>query len=420
MPASVPQTMGPLSWPELASWAEPHGDRVQGGTNSQAQLRLFGQPETEVRVTLYRDHHAWCPYCQKVWLWLEERRIPYRIRKVTMFCYGEKELWYRQLVPSGMLPALDLDGERITESDRILEALERAFGPLVAGMGHPRVLPLRQLERNLFRSWCQWLCQPQPSPAAEQEARLQFQRMAARLEQALEEGPGPFLLEELSTADLVFVPYVERMNASLAYYKGFLLRQEHPAIDRWFTGLEQRSTYLGTQSDFHTHAHDLPPQMGGCYANGSAAQQALAARIDRGPWPLSDASGADPETSAPEPGDAAAVALGRMLRHRAPLQQRPALAGPAMDQALRCALSHLVRGTPYPPPAGTAVGLRTLRDRISVPRDMPLHAARRLRTSLETTAALDPRDPSAQPDSLPFHHRRDQDPQPFLSSAPSV
>jgi glutathione S-transferase len=62
----------------------------------QATLRLFGQTEADVRVTLYRDNHAWCPYCQKVWLWLEEKQIPYKIEKVTMFCYGKKEAWYKQ------------------------------------------------------------------------------------------------------------------------------------------------------------------------------------------------------------------------------------------------------------------------------------------------------------------------------------
>ena len=51
------------------------------------------------------------------------------------------------------------------------------------------------------------------------------------------------------TADLVFIPYVERMNASLAYYKGFQLRREHPAIDQWLKALEQLGTYRGTQSD---------------------------------------------------------------------------------------------------------------------------------------------------------------------------
>ena len=71
-----------LSWEQLAALAAPQQDRVNGPCNAKAQLRLFGQPEAAVRVTLYRDHHTWCPYCQKVWLWLEERRIPYRIRKV--------------------------------------------------------------------------------------------------------------------------------------------------------------------------------------------------------------------------------------------------------------------------------------------------------------------------------------------------
>ena len=31
-----------------------------------------------------RDDAAWCPYCQKVWLQLEEKRIPYTIEKINM------------------------------------------------------------------------------------------------------------------------------------------------------------------------------------------------------------------------------------------------------------------------------------------------------------------------------------------------
>ena len=95
-----------LSWAELARLAgaqTPALDPVLGPTNSQATLRLFGQPEESVGLTLYRDHHAWCPYCQKVWLWLEERQVPYRVKKVTMFCYGNKEPWYRDICPSGIL-----------------------------------------------------------------------------------------------------------------------------------------------------------------------------------------------------------------------------------------------------------------------------------------------------------------------------
>lgn len=45
-----------------------------GPTSPKALLRLFDAPEgTEPRVTLYRDHGAWCPYCQKCVLYMEEK-----------------------------------------------------------------------------------------------------------------------------------------------------------------------------------------------------------------------------------------------------------------------------------------------------------------------------------------------------------
>ena len=410
----------PLSWAELerrctvSSEADLQHHRVEGPTNAQARLRLFGRPESEVRVTLYRDHHAWCPYCQKVWLWLEEKRIPYRIRKVTMFCYGEKERWFKQIVPSGMLPALELDGDLITESDLILQALEEAFGPLGEGLQNPDVFALRQLERRLFRAWCQWLCYCEGEGAHSAPAEQHFIRMAALVEQALEATSGPFFRSNFGIADVIFVPYLERMNASLAYYKGYGLRSQHPAIDRWFAALEQRSTYLGTQSDIHTHAHDLPPQMGCCLASGSAEQRQVARLIDQGPWPAQHP--AVVETRQAEPAGVAQEAIARMLRHRERLLQVNPVGSADLDQALRCALTNLMAGSNQPllaPPAGTAAGLRYWRDRISVPRDMSLHAARRMRSALEATAALAGLE---QGPPLPVQHRRDQNPQPFVQA----
>merc|ERR1712166_362922 len=110
--------------------------RANGPSSSRSTLRLFGQAESNVRLTLFRDKHSWCPYCQKVWLWLEEKNVPYKIEKVTMFCYGDKESWYTRKVPNGMLPAVELDGEIITESDEILVRLEQAFGPLHRSINH--------------------------------------------------------------------------------------------------------------------------------------------------------------------------------------------------------------------------------------------------------------------------------------------
>ena len=400
-----------LSWTELAALAALETDRVEGPTNAQATLRLFGRPEEEVLVTLYRDHHAWCPYCQKVWLWLEFKRIPYRIRKVTMRCYGTKEPWFLDRVPSGMLPALDLGGQLITESDEILLALESRFGPLGLPMNSAEGLRLRQLERLLFQAWCLWLCRPGLGKWADQRAREQFRQIAQRFEKELLRQEGPWLdAETPGSVDLVFVPYVERMNASLAYYKGYNLRGEHPAINAWFLALEQLDTYRGTQSDMHTHVHDLPPQMGGCWTNDSAEARLMVDRIDCG-----DGLGEDEASW----GDADAalhsrIALQRVLRHRQRLLVLNPLGAARFDQPLRCALTRLVSAGQPQPDHRSALGLRHLRDRISVPRDMPLPAGRLLRKALEATAALDGLE---QPRRLPVRDRFDQDPMPFVTSS---
>lgn len=414
----------PLDWPSLeaavAAGAPPEADPATSlASSSRASVRLFdGTPADAARVVLYRDNHCWCPYCQKVWLWLETRRVPYTVRRVTMRCYlgaGQvKETWFTSMVPSGMLPALSLDGALITESDVILQRLEAAFGPLSPGEGldAPAVLPLRLLERALFRAWCGWLCYPSSGPADEAARRAEFVAVAARVAAALSSTPGPFFLGgHFSTADCVFVPYVERMAASLYYYKGYNLRAELPAIGAWLAALETLPAYAGTQSDAHTHAHDLPPQMGGCFASGDAAQRAAAAHVDSGPFDtVPDAA------DAPAPPAAALEAVRRCAKFRRQLEGvNPDRAPGRLDAALRCALTALATGRAPPrPPPGAAAGLRYIRDRVSVPRDMSLHAARRLRAALEETAALDaPAGPATATASVPVEHRRDQDPRPF-------
>ena len=81
---------------------------------------------------------------------------------------------------------------------------------------------------------------------------------------------------------------------------------------------------------------------------------------------------------------------------------------------MRCALTHLLTGERPVPPAGSDAALRYVRDRVNVPRDMSLWAARRLRAALEATAAL--AGPQQGP-PIPVQHRRDQDPRPFRARA---
>ena len=55
----------------------------------------------------------------------------------------------------------------------------------------------------------------------------------------------------------------------------------HAAFATWFVELERLPAYAGLASDFFTHAHDLPPQMGACYPSNSPSQRANASRMPK-------------------------------------------------------------------------------------------------------------------------------------------
>ena len=57
--------------------------------------------------------------------------------------------------------------------------------------------------------------------------------------------------------------------------------------------------------------------------------------------------------------------------------------------------------------------LRYLKNRISVPRDMPINTARLLRQSLNKIELLDQHN---EEDKIPLKHRYDQDPKNFISN----
>ncbi len=211
------EALNPLSWKELSQYAAKTTDLVHGVNNPYSLLRLFDDSNSAPRVVLYRDRHAWCPYCQKIWLWLEWKRIPYKIKKINMRCYGKKEDWYLKKVPSGMFPAIELDKELVTESDQILLRLEKAFGPLGMSMEDQGIIKIRNLERKLFRAWCIWLCNPSFTKGQELRKGNQFKEVAKEVDNEISKTNSPWI--DPSTAnspksipgsvDIIFIPRSE-------------------------------------------------------------------------------------------------------------------------------------------------------------------------------------------------------------------
>ena len=177
------QVLSAPTWDEIGSLL-PEAERSleaerasgRGPTDVAANLRLFDLPEgASPRVTLWRDQSAWCPYCQKVILQLEEKRVPYVVRRAPMKCYAggalQKPPEFLELSKAGLLPVATIDGALYSDSASILAAVEREFpehAPLKPSTdGERRAFEAADaLERRFSGAWLSWLTTPSWLPGA--------------------------------------------------------------------------------------------------------------------------------------------------------------------------------------------------------------------------------------------------------------
>ena len=291
---AAPWTDTAPTWEALDAQMLEQGDGrplERSGVNGAARVRLFDAPAGTVpRVTFYRDSAAWCPYCHKVQLLLEEKRVPYSIEKINMRCYGDKADKFKELSPAGNLPVAEIDGAVVAESNDILHAIETTFAsgfremlPREDDPHAARVPALLQLERDLFNHWMRWLVRESVYGDDMMQTFVHLvSQVDAQLEQAAElersrAAPGNghvfFLGSEVSMVDCMFAPFLERMAASVPYYKGLAVRGNGrwPHLQRWFAAMETRDSFRRLQSDYYTLCHGLPPQIGRCESHPEAS-----------------------------------------------------------------------------------------------------------------------------------------------------
>eukprot|EP00435_Cladocopium_sp_Y103_P057523 s98_g19.t2 len=403
------------------------------------------------RVKIFRDQAAWCPYCQKVWLLLEEKQVDYETEKVPMRSYGDKPQEFLNLVPRGLLPAMELDGKMMTESLDIMFTIERAFPnpdkPMfpMSGELRDRAARLLNLERELFGAWCSYLFRPEMPFIGGSEADFTdaLQRVDSELAANTESAfflpyPHPTIV------DMQYVSHVERAVASAMYYKGYDIRKKFPNIDKWLSAYEELPHYMASKSDYYTHCMDIPPQYGPCFSNDSATAVRAREAIDpkNAALPVQWKNDLEPPTVAQAQRDeqdycieagmrltenqeaitrfccrAAGKDVGKWARGNPTKCElsdpyaRPNLdVAPAVNVALRAVASSLLQGDPsFTQNVKAAVTSETqlassdlatvaeciayLRDRVGSPRDLSMPAAKILRGHLAEGEEARPKRP---------------------------
>ncbi|EGB11849.1 hypothetical protein AURANDRAFT_61075 [Aureococcus anophagefferens] len=205
----------------------------------------------DVRIVFYRDANAWCPHCHKVWFALEQKGLRYETVRVHL--RGDpreppKPAAYVDLVPSGAVPAVALDGEVVTESLVILERLEAIGAPLGPGsLFRAQKDALLRASDDYDCDGDRWLRNGDPA----KEAALKADAVAKleTLDAWLAGGPFFLKLRRPSLVDAAYVGFLTRLAHNYAYFKGYDVKEAHANVGAWFAAMEGERGYRATRQE---------------------------------------------------------------------------------------------------------------------------------------------------------------------------
>ena len=211
-------------------------------------------------LTLYRDTNGWCPFCERVWVAIRAKNLPYQETLVPL--QGKPE-WYKQMVPTGLVPAVLFHGddenatsrELVWESDAILEALDAKFPDTVQLMkkGDPAFDEALELQDKLQSAGFKFAYGNREGTLTEEEIqanRENFESVLDELDAALGaqvEASGTTscfrLGSEFSGIDAIMIPTLERWRYQLPLTENLDILENRSHLKNWFDTMDSYDAY---------------------------------------------------------------------------------------------------------------------------------------------------------------------------------
>jgi len=261
---------------------------------------LPAETHEQPALTLYRDTNGWCPFCERVWLQLQVKGIPF---DEVLIDLRDKPDWYKEIVPTTLVPAIKLadSGDVVWESRDIMDRLEADFPskPLMAAEGSPereRAVAMMDSSTEIMQAGVRLAFGSRNQSVTDEERaafRSDFEAALDNLDVQIEAGGGPFMTgESFSLADATYVPMLERWAVQLPLSHGLDIRPPNasvaprwPALERWYGALAALPAYSGrVQGDEYSWAASVGTFQRMFSANSSAelsdAAKAVVKRAD--------------------------------------------------------------------------------------------------------------------------------------------
>jgi glutathione S-transferase len=257
---------GVPSWDDLASI-------FKSLTTNEDNSSTF-EDTRKPMVTLYRDSNGWCPFCERVWLALHIKNIPYQERLVNL---RDKPDWFLDMVPTGLVPAIlfhdDLISEQekvapvhqddnvnnppparslIWESRDILKVLDDKFPdtPQLLLEDNADFLAAREIMSGVSSAGFKFTFSSRNATMGEddkQALREAFEDHLDKLENHLasSSSDGPYMLGgDITGVDIESVPILERWRYQLPVTMQYDIAEGRPHLQNWYDALDSYAPFI--------------------------------------------------------------------------------------------------------------------------------------------------------------------------------
>ncbi|KAL3523765.1 hypothetical protein ACH5RR_016599 [Cinchona calisaya] len=178
-----------------------------------------------------------CPFCQRVTMTLELKKVPY---KLILINTDDKPQWFLEVNPEGKVPVIKFDDKWIADSDVIVGIIEEKYPepplsapPDVSSVGS-KVLP----------SFVKFLKSKDPNDGTEQALLEELKALDEHLK-----SHGPYVNgEKISAVDLSLAPKLYHLEITLDHFKGWKIPENLTHLHNYIKLLFSWETFEKTKA----------------------------------------------------------------------------------------------------------------------------------------------------------------------------
>lgn len=177
-----------------------------------------------------------CPFCQRVLLTLEEKKVPYKLHLIDL---AAKPEWFLAVNPEGKVPVVKFDEKWVSDSDVIVGIIEEKY-PEPSLVTPPE---FSSVGSKIFGSFIAFLKSKDPNDGSEQALLNELKALDEHLK-----AHGPYIAgEKVTAADLSLAPKFYHLDVVLEHFKKWTVPEDLTHFHNYKKLLFSRETFEKTK-----------------------------------------------------------------------------------------------------------------------------------------------------------------------------